>query len=305
MNPTIDRLRLAQFGNLEVLAKQVVEGFITGLHKSPFHGFSVEFAEHRLYNPGESTRNIDWRLFGRTEKMFTKKYEEETNLRCQIVLDGSSSMFFPKGGLTKFEFSVYAAASLIELLKRQRDAVGLSVFSDKLDVHTAAKSSLLHHRYLYSELEKRMKDYEENSRTGTDAVQALHDISELTHQRSMVVIFTDLLDDPNRIDEFFRAMQHLKHNKHEVILFHVLDSKMELNFELENRPYQLIDMESGEKMHLQPAEVREHYVKGIEAYFNEIKMRCVNHRIDFMQADIHEGFNQVLLQYLLKRQKLF
>ena len=236
MNSTIDRLRLAQFGNLEVLAKQVVEGFITGLHKSPFHGFSVEFAEHRLYNPGESTRNIDWRLFGRTEKMFTKKFEEETNLRCQIVIDGSSSMFFPKGGLTKFEFSVYAAASLIELLKRQRDAVGLSVFSDKLDIHTAAKSSLTHHRFLYSELEKRMKDYEEKSRSGTDAIQALHDISELTHQRSMVVVFTDLLDDPNRIDELFRAIQHLKHNKHEVILFHVLDSKLERDFELENRP---------------------------------------------------------------------
>jgi uncharacterized protein (DUF58 family) len=305
MNPTIDRLRLAQFGNLEVLAKQVVEGFITGLHKSPFHGFSVEFAEHRLYNPGESTRNIDWRLYGRTEKMFTKKFEEETNLRCQIVIDGSSSMFFPKGGLTKFEFSVYAAASLIELLKRQRDAVGLSVFSDKLDIHTSAKSSLTHHRFLYSELEKRMKDYEEKSRSGTDAIQALHDISELTHQRSMIVVFTDLLDDPNRIDEFFRAVQHLKHNKHEVILFHVLDSKLERNFELENRPYQLIDMESGEKMNLQPAEVRAHYVKGIEAYFNEVKMRCVNHRVDFMTADIHEGYNQVLLQYLLKRQKLF
>lgn len=305
MNPTIDRLRIANFGNLEVLAKQVVEGFITGLHKSPFHGFSVEFAEHRLYNPGESTRNIDWRLFGRTEKMFTKKFEEETNLRCQIVIDGSSSMFFPKDGLTKFEFSVYAASSLIELLKRQRDAVGLSVFSDKLDLHTPAKSSLTHHRFLYSELEKRMKDYEEKSRSGTDAIQALHDISELTHQRSMVVIFTDLLDDPNRIDELFRAIQHLKHNKHEVILFHVLDSKLERNFELENRPYQLIDMESGEKMHLQPAEVREHYVKGIEAYFNEVKMRCVNHRVDFMTADIHEGYNQVLLQYLLKRQKLF
>ncbi|MDP4637458.1 MAG: DUF58 domain-containing protein [Crocinitomicaceae bacterium] len=305
MNPKIDRLRLAQFGNLEVLAKQVVEGFITGLHKSPFHGFSVEFAEHRLYNPGESTRNIDWRLFGRTEKMFTKKFEEETNLRCQIVIDGSSSMFFPKGDLTKFEFSVYAAASLIELLKRQRDAVGLSLFSDKLDLHTSAKSSLTHHRFLYSELEKRMKDYEEKSRSGTDAIQALHDISELTHQRSMVVIFTDLLDDPNRIDELFRAMQHLKHNKHEVILFHVLDAKMEQNFELDNRPHQLIDMETGEKMLLQPAEVREHYVKGIEAYFNEVKMRCVNHRIDFMTANIHEGYNQVLLQYLLKRQKLF
>ena len=148
----IDRLRLAQFGNLELLAKQVVEGFITGLHKSPFHGFSVEFAEHRLYNSGESTRNIDWRLYGRSEKLFTKKYEEETNLRCQIVIDDSSSMYFPQEGISKFEYAVYAAASLIEMLKRQRDAVGLSFFNETLELQTAAKSSLLHHRYLYSEL---------------------------------------------------------------------------------------------------------------------------------------------------------
>jgi uncharacterized protein (DUF58 family) len=157
---TIDRLRLTHFGNLELLAKQVVEGFITGMHKSPFHGFSVEFAEHRLYNPGESTRNIDWRLFGRTDKLFSKKYEEETNLRCQIVLDGSSSMYFPKEEQNKLEFSIYAAASLIELLKRQRDAVGLSIFDETLALHTAAKSSLTHHRFLYSELEKRLHVYQ-------------------------------------------------------------------------------------------------------------------------------------------------
>ncbi|MEY3270755.1 MAG: hypothetical protein RIS89_857, partial [Bacteroidota bacterium] len=135
MAKKIERLRLAQFGNLELLAKQVVEGFITGLHKSPFHGFSVEFAEHRLYNPGESTRNIDWRLYGRSEKLFTKKYEEETNLRCQLVIDNSSSMYFPQVGLSKFEYAVYAAASLVELLKRQRDAVGLSIFNEALELH--------------------------------------------------------------------------------------------------------------------------------------------------------------------------
>lgn len=301
----IDRLRLAQFGNLELLAKQVVEGFITGLHKSPFHGFSVEFAEHRLYNSGESTRHIDWKLFGRTEKMFTKKYEEETNLRCQIVIDSSSSMYFPKDDISKFEFSAYAAASLIELLKRQRDAVGLSFFNEKIELHTQAKSSLSHHRYLYSELEKRLRDYDEQTKKATNTIQLLHDIAELTHRRSLIVIFSDLFDDPSHLDELFQALNHLKHNKHEVVIFHVIDKKMEFNFELENRPYQLIDMETGEKMKLQPSEIKEKYVEGVQNYFNEIKLRCANYRIDFMPADINEGYDQILLKYLLKRQKMF
>ena len=209
---SIDKALLADFGNLELLAKQVVEGFITGLHKSPFHGFSVEFAEHRIYNPGESTRHIDWKLYGRTDKLFTKKYEEETNLRCQLLIDCSSSMFFPKDGLSKFEFSVYAAASLIELLKRQRDAVGLSLFNEKLELHTQAKSSLSHHRYLYSELEERLRAYAEQTKKATNTVQLLHDIAELTHRRSLVVIFSDLFDDPSRLDELFQALNHLKHN---------------------------------------------------------------------------------------------
>ena len=217
----IDRLRLAQFNNLELLAKQVVEGFITGLHKSPFHGFSVEFAEHRLYNPGESTRNIDWRLYGRSEKLFTKKYEEETNLRCQIVIDDSSSMYFPQEGISKFEYAVYAAASLIEILKRQRDAVGLSFFNETLELQTAAKSSLLHHRYLYSELERRLSTYQEKAKKQTASIAALHAVAELTHKRSLVILFSDLLDDPQHTDALFDALQHLKHNKLEVILFHV------------------------------------------------------------------------------------
>jgi uncharacterized protein (DUF58 family) len=302
---TIDRLRIAQFGNLELLANQVVEGFITGLHKSPFHGFSVEFAEHRLYNTGESTRHIDWKLYGRTEKMFTKKYEEETNLRCQIVLDVSSSMYFEKDGVSKFEFSVYAAASIIELLKRQRDAVGLTFFSDKMELHTQAKSSVSHHRFLFSELEKRFIQFQADKSSSTNAVQALHDIAELTHRRSLVVVFSDLLDDPSKIDELFQALNHLKHNKHEVILFHVVNKALEVDFNLDNRPYQLIDMESGEKMRIQPAEIKAKYVEEIQKYFNEIKMRCANYRIDFMPADVNEGYNQILLQYLLKRQKMY
>jgi len=301
---TINRLNLAHFGNLEILAKQVVEGFITGMHKSPFHGFSVEFAEHRLYNKGESTRHIDWKLFARSDKMFTKKYEEETNLRCQIVIDTSSSMYYPVKGENKLHFSVYAAASLIELLRRQRDAVGISLFNADLKLHTQAKSSQRHHMYLYSELEKCLQAFDENNKKATNAIDALHEIAELTHQRSLVVIFSDLLDDPSKTDELFQALQHLKHRKHEVILFHVTDKKNEIDFNLENRPYTLVDMETGEKMRLQPAEIKEKYKAEIQAYFKEIELRAIQNRIDFMPANIDEGYEQILLNYLIKRSKI-
>lgn len=304
MSDKINRLHLAHFGQIELLAKQVVEGFITGMHKSPFHGFSVEFAEHRLYNKGESTRHIDWKLFARSEKMFTKKYEEETNLRCQIVIDNSSSMFYPLDGDNKLKFSVYAAASLIELLKRQRDAVGISFFNEELSLHTEAKSSQRHHVYLYSELEKCLQAFDEKHTKVTNSETALHAVAELCHQRSLIVIFSDLLDDPEKTDSLFEAMQHIKHNKHEVILFHVTDKKNEIDFELENRPYTLVDMETGEKMRLQPAEIKEKYQHEIRNYFKEIEMRCIQERIDFMPADISAGYEQILLKYLIKRQKM-
>ena len=306
IDKSIDKALLADFGYLELLAKQVVEGFITGLHQSPFHGFSVEFAEHRIYNPGESTRHIDWKLYGRTDKLFTKKYEEETNLRCQLLIDCSSSMFFPKDAkLTKLIFSVYAAASLIELLRKQRDAVGLTIFSDKIHVNSPAKSSTAHHRFLYSEMEKWYLNYDEKEKRSTDTIQTLHDIAELSHKRSLIILFTDLLGDSDRIEEMFQALNHLKHNKHEVVVFHVTDSKMELDFELDNRPYQLVDMETGEKMRVQPAEIKEKYIQGIRKYMNEIKLRCTDCRIDFVEADINEGYNSVLVNYLLKREKMF
>lgn len=305
MDSKIQREKIANFGNLDLLAKQVVEGFITGLHKSPFHGFSVEFAEHRLYNKGESTRHIDWKLYGKTDKLFTKKYEEETNLRCQIVIDCSSSMLFPVGAeQTKLSFSVYAAASIIELLKRQRDAVGLSLFTDEINLHTPAKSSIRHHRYLFSELEKNLIQYSKNEQKSTSTIQTLHDIAELTHKRSLVVVFSDLLDNPDTTEEFYQALQHLKHNKHEVIVFHTIDKKQEIDFELENRPYNIVDMESGESIKLQPNQFKEAYVDSIKKYFDAIAFKCADYSIDFMPADINEGYNEVLLKYLLKRQKL-
>lgn len=305
MSEKIEREKLASFGNLEFLAKQVVEGFITGLHKSPFHGFSVEFAEHRLYNTGESTRHLDWKLYARTGKLFTKKYEEETNLRCQIVIDCSSSMLFPvDGSINKIEFSVYAAASLIRLFKKQRDAVGLTLFTDKIDVHTPAKSTEQHHRYLYSELEKHLTKYNRNENKTTSTIQPLHDVAELCHQRSLIILFSDLLDDPNRVDEFYQALQHLKHSKHEVIVFHVVDKAKELDLNLENRPYNLIDMETGESIRLNPNQLKQDYSTAISEYFNQIAMKCADYSIDFMPADINNGYNDILLTYLLKRQRL-
>ncbi|MDB2408311.1 DUF58 domain-containing protein [Crocinitomicaceae bacterium] len=300
----IDRLKLAQFGNLELLAKQVVEGFITGLHKSPFHGFSVEFAEHRLYNNGESTRHIDWKLYGRTERMYTKKYEEETNLRCYFVIDSSSSMYFKYNEISKFEFSVYSVASLMELLRRQRDAVGLSFFNDKVEFVSESKSSQSHHRRLYAELEKGLKAYNPKQKSETTTADSLHEIAELIHKRSLVVIFTDLLDDPNRVNEVIESLQHLKHNKHEVVLFQVLNDTVEKDLGLENRPYELIDMESGEKMKLNPNEIRETYEKRIKSYFEEIRLKCINLSIDFVEVNIADGVEPVLQQYLIKRQKL-
>ena len=300
----IDRLKLAQFGNLELLAKQVVEGFITGLHKSPFHGFSVEFAEHRLYNNGESTRHIDWKLYGRTERMYTKKYEEETNLRCYFVIDSSSSMYFKYNEISKFEFSVYSVASLMELLRRQRDAVGLSFFNDKVEFVSESKSSQSHHRRLYAELEKGLKAYNPKQKSETTTADSIHEIAELIHKRSLVVIFTDLLDDPSRVNEVIESLQHLKHNKHEVVVFQVLDDAVEKELGLENRPYELIDMESGEKMKLNPNEIRETYEKRIKSYFEEIRLKCINLSIDFVEVNIADGVEPVLQQYLIKRQKL-
>ena len=305
MAEQINREYLEQFGNLEVLAKQIVEGFITGLHKSPFHGFSVEFAEHRLYNTGESTKHVDWKLFARTDKLFTKKYEEETNLRCQFVLDTSSSMHFQHDdNWSKLKYSIYGIAALMELLKRQRDAVGLSLFTDKLNLHSENKSSNTHHRYIFSELEKLLQNYEPKEAQSTEAVQVLHDIAELCKRRSLVVVFSDMLNDPENKDKLFEALQHLKHNKHEVILFHVVDKEKEIDFQFENRPYTLVDMETGEQMKLLPGEIKEHYIEQVGEYFKELEQKCGAYGITFHELDTNKPLNELLVQFLNKRGKM-
>ncbi len=302
-----DQYNVKELENLDLIARQVVEGFIIGLHKSPFHGFSVEFAEHRLYNQGESTRNIDWKVYARTDKMFSKRFEEETNLRCQIVLDISSSMYFPEidpkhQKLNKLKWSALAAASLMMLLKKQRDAFGLTIFDSEVRQHTPARSSTAHYKLLLTHLENAVQDAVQDK--GTDAAAALHQIADSIHKRSLVVIFSDMFDRIEEPDHLFSALQHLKHNKHEVLLFHVVDKSKELNFEFENRPYMFIDVETGERVKVQPHEVKDIYTRRLKEFKDELQMKCLQYKIDLVEADIAQGFNPVLQSYLIKRSRM-
>ncbi|WP_423147771.1 DUF58 domain-containing protein [Rubrolithibacter danxiaensis] len=295
---------LQDFGNLELLARQVVEGFITGLHKSPFHGFSVEFAEHRSYNSGESVKNIDWKLYGRTDKLFVKRFEEETNLRCQIVLDVSSSMYYPEKEFNKLQFSIYSAASLMYLLKKQRDAFGLNFFSENVELSTAVKSTSAHLQYLFSELERILNKGTKSK--GTNVSEALHQIAEQIHKRSLVIIFSDMFQSGQESPAaIFSALQHLKYRKHEVIIFNVLDHRNELNFEFDNHPYHFIDMESGEELKTHPRQVKENYLRAIHTYQEQLEIKCAQYNIDLVNADINKGFYQVLNSYFIKRNRMY
>lgn len=295
-----------EFNHLELIAKQVVEGFITGLHKSPYHGFSVEFSEHRLYNKGESTKHIDWKLYARTEKLFVKRYEEETNLRAQIVIDTSPSMFFPgtEKLQNKLAYSIYVSAALIYLLRRQRDALGLSLFDEELYFHARARLSSVHSAYVNNELRQLLNKEYEPSGKNTAVADSLHILAEQLGKRSLVILFSDMFSDENP-DDIFSALQHLRYNKHEVLLFHVVDKEKEEVFSYRNRPYRFVDMESGREMKLNPNQVRGHYQERTQAYFNELKTRCGQYQIDLIEADIRKDFRDVLMAYLLKRSKLF
>lgn len=292
-----------QSGNLELLARQLVEGFITGLHKSPYHGFSVEFAEHRLYNEGQSTRHIDWKVFARTDRLYTKQYEEETNLRCLIAIDCSSSMYYPADTLAKFKFSIYAASAISYLLHKQRDAVGLCLFSDKIDEFTPIKSTPSHLDKLFQTLEKAI-DRGAKEPKATNVSNVLHEIAEKTHKRSLIIIFSDMFDSAEDPNEIFKALQHLKHNKHEVLLFHVTDHETELAFNFDERPYEFIDLESREKVKLNPAEIRERFTTQLNVFHKELKLKCNQLKIDFISANAQSNFFEVLQAYLIKRSKM-
>ena len=298
----IDYKKARKFGSLELLAKQVVEGFITGLHQSPFHGFSVEFAEHRLYNNGESIKHLDWKLLARTDKMFIKRYEEETNLRCNILIDGSSSMLFPlKQEFNKLSFSIDAAAALVFLMRKQRDAFGLSVFSDKYDFYSPAKSSLTHQRFILSSIEKLSENkYNEKEVKSTDITAAVNRLAMTINKRSLVFIFSDFMGIEN-FDEFANSIKHLRHNMHEVVIFNVFDNNLENELNLKNKYYNVVDMETGEKVKLHPNQIQEKFKQQRRAYALKLKNMLISQKVEFINANIEYGFDNILLQYLIKR----
>ena len=295
------------FKNLELLAHQVVEGFISGLHKSPFHGFSAEFAEHRLYNQGGSTKHIDWKLYAKTDRLYTKRYEEETNLRCHLIIDNSSSMHYPSfnnfniNQLNKISFSALAAAAIMNLLKRQRDAVGLSIYSDHYDYYSNEKGSERHHQMLLAKLNEALSN--KRAQIITKTYTYLHEIADKIKKRSMVFLFTDMFQSDQEEEKLFEALQHLKYNKHEVILFHTYDREKEIEFDFSNRPKRFVDLETGEHLNLYADNVRQDYKEAVQKYFNELKIKCGQYRIKYVPVNINEDFSAILTSYLIERQK--
>ena len=310
MNIESHQETIASFQHLELLANQVVEGFISGMHKSPFHGFSAEFAEHKNYNIGESTKHIDWKLFAKTDRLYTKKFEEETNMRCHIIIDNSSSMHYPKlkeNQLfyeSKIGFAVLASAVLMNLLKKQRDAIGLSVFSDVYEYYAPEKGSDRHHRMVLNTLENLLKIPKVPKKT--DAVTYLHQIAEKMHRRSMIILFTDMFRTDasgSNEEELFNALQHLKHDKHKVILFHVIDTKTELNLDYDNTPRKFIDLESGDEVTIFADNVKQEYEKGVNEYFKKLALTCSQNKIKYIPVGVSDSFEKILTTYLVEKQK--
>lgn len=291
---------IKQYTNLGLVAKQLVEGFITGIHRSPYHGFSVEFAEHKLYNFGESTKHIDWKVFARTDRLYTRNYEEETNLRCRILLDCSSSMYYPKPDNDKIKFSVFGAAALAYLLTKQRDVVGLSLFSDEFIDETSFGSTQTHLAKLLDRLEEQLEVSE--SQQPTDLVKILHEAAEKTHKRSLIILFSDMFQHDE--ERLLHALQHLRYKKHEVILFHVSDYETELSLEFDNRPHKFVDAETGASITLNPSQVRDAYQEVSEKFYHQLKLKCGSMGVDFIPVNTKESFDKILSGYLIKRKKM-
>lgn len=307
MNIQEELHNVSGFKNLELLARQVVEGFIAGMHKSPFHGFSAEFAEHKIYNQGESTKHIDWKLFAKTDRLYTKRYDEETNLRCHLIIDNSSSMHYPQmdsfsiGKLNKIAFSALASASLMHILKKQRDAVGLSVYSDSYDYYSPEKGSDRHHHMLLNQLSELVVSKPINRQTETYTY--IHQIAEKIHRRSLIFFFTDMFQTSADDVQLFEALRHLKHNKHEVILFHVYDGEKELKFDFDNSPKRFVDVETGEHINLYPDTIKDSYEASVKGFFEELRLKCGQYQIKYVEADITKDFNKILTTYMIERHR--
>ncbi|MEQ9265758.1 MAG: DUF58 domain-containing protein [Balneolaceae bacterium] len=298
---------LSKLSNLELRAKKIVEGFISGLHRSPYHGFSVEFAEHRPYNPGDDFKHIDWKAYGKKERFYVKQYEEETNLRSYILLDTSSSMLFKHfGEWSKLRYATHYAASLMYLMHRQRDACGLIPFSSEVETFIPAKATYSHLRQIYLELEKELirEEKQNPEKRVTASAQVIHEVAERLNHRSLVVIITDLFENVEEHDALISALKHLRHRKHEVLLFNVLEKRSERDLAFSDSRVIFEDMETGAEMEVIPAQVREDYSSKVAEYTQKFRMACSEFEIDFEEMDTEGSFDQALLAYLNKRKRL-
>lgn len=304
LNPDI----LTQLAPLEMKARNIVEGFISGLHRSPYHGFSVEFAEHKPYNQGDDFKHIDWKVYGKSERFYVKQYEAETNLRAHVVLDISSSMDFKHfADWSKLRYSIHLASSLMYMLHRQRDACGLVLFDEEVREQYPAKSSYSHLRMLYSRLEQQLTREEETKqaeRRSSASADALHHLAERLKKRSLVIVLTDLFENVEHQDRLLSALRHLRHQKHEVLLFNVLEHKSERELDFPDGKFLFEDMETGDEMEVIPAQVKEDYRKKVKEYTTRFKIACNESRIDFEEIDTMSPFDLALLAYLNKRKKL-
>lgn len=301
----IDPAALARVKNLSMVARGVVEGFISGLHSSPYKGFSVEFAEHREYTRGDNLRFLDWRMLARTDRLYVKQYEEETNLKTQIILDTSGSMLYRHGqALTKLEYSAYLAAILAFLMTRQQDAVGLTTFDETVHLDMPAHTSPRHFGEMMRQLEGTCDQLKQASSTrpsgaGTNIGDTLHQLAERAKRRCLVILISDFYDDP---DAVMRALHHFRHRRHEVILFHVFD-KSELEFQFKETT-QFVDMETGERLQIDPSYVREDYRRQIDEFVDFYRRSCADCQIDYVMTDTSVPYDLMLSRYLHKRSNL-
>lgn len=298
---------LSQLAPLELRARKIVEGFISGLHKSPYYGFSVEFAEHRPYNPGDDLKHVDWKVYAKTERFYVKQYEEETNLRCYLLLDTSSSMYYKYfAEWSKLRYGINFGAALIYLMHRQRDACGIIPFSEEIEAFIPAKSSYSHLRLLFGELEKQLEEEKKGGKAKkkTATAEVIHEVAKRLNHRSLVVIITDLFEHADEHDNLISSLKHLRHRNHEVILFNVMERKSERELDFPDRRFVMEDMETGSQMEVMPAQVREDYKKKVAEYTHRFKMACSEFQIDFEELDTQEAFDLALLAYLNKRKKL-
>ncbi|MBN1395412.1 MAG: DUF58 domain-containing protein [Pirellulales bacterium] len=285
---------LARVKNLSLVARGVVEGFISGLHSSPYKGFSAEFAEHREYAPGDDPRRLDYRMLGRTDRLYVKQYEEETNMRVRILLDASGSMGYGLAGdFGKLQYGCYLTAVLAYLMIRQQDAVGLTVFDSRIRLDMPARSTPRH----FNEMMERLERIEAAGET--DVAETLHRVADRSKRRGLIVLISDLYGRP---EEIVKALHHFRHRRHEVVVFHVLD-RGEIEFPF-SETTAFRDLESGGRIEVDPVYARDEYLAQIKAFIETYRRACAEARIDFVSADTSTPYDFLLSRYIATRSRL-